>query len=409
MIRRVTGAAAAALLLAGLTACGGGSEEGGAGSATTELTYWMFQDRTPQAGEVVEKIRTDFEKANPGVTVKIVKIPKDDYNTKLGSALAGNTVPDVGILDQPLVSRFAQEGTIKEVPAGTLNEADFWEGALNTNKVGGKLYGFPIDHTAVALFYNKALVPTPPKTWDELKTISAAIHAKDAKVAGIVVPKGDGYGAWMWPGVVGGAGGSMVDEAGKKILFDQPPAVEALQLWVDLLPSSPREITDSDQAFANGLAGMMISGPWDVATIKDQFPDLDFNVAPLPYKTTPAGNIGGENAVVFSKGKNEALAWKWLQHLTNSTNNTTLAQALGGFPVNKVAADRDAATFGEQQQAFLEQLKVAQARPALPQWIQINDEIIAPALESALSGKMTAQESLTDAAGKTRALLGWNS
>ncbi|MEO3857764.1 ABC transporter substrate-binding protein [Acrocarpospora sp. B8E8] len=405
MIRRVTGIAAVAALLAGLTACGGSEEAAG----STTLTYWMFQDRTPQAGEVVEKIRTDFEKANPGVTVKIVKIPKDDYNTKLGSAVAAGTVPDVGILDQPLVARYALDKTIVEMPAGTVNEADFFEGALNTNRVDGKLYGLPVDHTAVALFYNKKLVPTPPKTWDELKQMSDAIHKADPKVAGIVVPKGDGYGAWMWPGVVHGAGGEMVDEAGKKILFDQQPAVDALQLWVDLLPSSPREITDSDMAFANGLAGMMISGPWDVATIKDQFPELDFNVAPLPYKTTPAGNIGGENAVVFAKGTNAALAWKWLAFLTNSDNNTQLAQALGGFPINKAAAERDAATFGEQQQGFLEQLKVAHARPALPDWIKINDEFIAPAIEAALSGKVTSQQALTEAADKTRALLGWNS
>ncbi|MDH2429904.1 ABC transporter substrate-binding protein [Sphaerisporangium sp. TRM90804] len=404
MIRRVTGAAAAVALLAGLAACGGDSE---GGAADKTLTYWMFQDRTPQAGEVVEKIRTDFEKANPGVSVKIVKIPKDDYNTKLGSALASGSVPDAGILDQPLVSRYALDSTIKEVPAGTVDEKAFYEGALTTNRVNGKLYGVPVDHTTVGLFYNKQLVPTPPKTWDELKQVAAGIHQKDSKVAGIVVPKGDGYGGWMWPGFVASAGGEMANADEKKVLFDQPPAVEALQLWVDLLKSSPREITDADMAFQNGLAGMMISGPWDVATIKDQFPDMQFSVAPLPYKNEPAGNIGGENAVVFSKGKNADIAWKWLAWLTNSTNNTQLAQALGGFPTNIAAAERDAATFGPDQAAFLEQLKVAQARPAVPEWIQINDEIIAPAIESALSGKATSQQALTDAADKTRALLGW--
>lgn len=404
MIRRVTGTAAAMMLLAGLAACGGGSGED---AGTTTLTYWMFQDRTPQAGQVVEEIRAGFEKANKGVKVKIVKIPKDDYNTKLGSAVASNAVPDAGILDQPLVSRYALDGTIKEMPAGTVDEKGLYAGALETNRVGDKLYGVPIDHTTVGLFYNKKLVPAPPKTWDELKQVAAQVHQKDPKVAGIVVPKGDGYGGWMWPGFVAGAGGEMADVKAKKILFDQPPAVEALQLWVDLLKSSPREITDSDKAFENGLAAMTITGPWDVPNIKDQFPDLEFGVAPLPYKTGPAANIGGENAVVFTKGANAGLAWKWLAYLTNADNNTKLAQALGGFPTNIAAAERDAASFGAEQAAFLEGLKVAQARPAVPQWIQINDEVIAPAIEAALSGKSTAQQALTTAADKSRALLGW--
>ncbi|MEV4090154.1 sugar ABC transporter substrate-binding protein, partial [Nonomuraea fuscirosea] len=312
MGRGLVRGAVVATLATALAACGGSGGSGGGGQGDAkELTFWMYQDRTPQAGQVIEKVRQDFEQANPGVTVKIVKIPKDDYNTKLGSAVAGRSTPDAGILDQPLVSKYALDGTIKEVPAGLIDEADYYKGALDTNRAGGKLYGLPQDQTTVALFYNKKLVPTPPKTWDDLKRISAQVHAADANVAGMNVPKGDGYGAWMFPGVVHGAGGEMVDDAGKKVLFDQQPAVEALQLWVDLQQSSPRKITDSDKPFENGLAAMTISGPWDVPTIREQFPDLDFGVAPLPYKSEPAGNIGGEDSVVFSAGPNADLAWKW--------------------------------------------------------------------------------------------------
>ncbi|MBF8190061.1 ABC transporter substrate-binding protein [Nonomuraea sp. K274] len=405
MSRRLVRGTAAAVLVAGLAACGGDGGQG-SGAAERTLTFWMYQDRTPQAGQVIEKVRQDFEQANPGVAVKIVKIPKDDYNTKLGSAVAGASAPDAGILDQPLVSKYALDGTIKEVPAGLIDEAGFYKGALDTNRAGGKLFGLPQDQTTVALFYNRKLVPAPPKTWDELKQVAARVHAADANVAGMNVPKGDGYGAWMFPGVVHGAGGQMVDDAGKKVLFDQPPAVEALQLWVDLLKSSPRQITDSDKPFENGLAAMTITGPYDVPTIREQFPDLDFGVAPLPYKTEPAGNIGGENSVVFSTSENADLAWKWLAFMNNAANNGPVADALGGFPVNLKA---QVVAGGPEQAAFLEQLKVAHARPAVPQWIQVNDEIIAPALESALVGKATAQQALTDAAARTRSLLGWNS
>ncbi|MFG1708913.1 extracellular solute-binding protein [Nonomuraea sp. M3C6] len=402
MSRGLVRGAVAAVLATGLAACGGGGSQG----SDKELTFWMYQDRTPQAGQVIEKLRKDFEAANPGVTVKLVKIPKDDYNTKLGSAVASKSAPDAGILDQPLVSKYALDGTIKEVPASLIAEADYYKGALDTNRANGKLYGLPADQTCVALFYNKKLVPTPPKSWDELKQVAAQVHAADANVAGMNVPKGDGYGAWMFPGIVHGAGGQMVDDAGKKVLFDQQPAVDALQLWVDLLKSSPRKITDSDKPFENGLAAMTISGPWDVPTIHTDFPDIDFGVAPLPYKTEPAGNIGGEDSVVFNTSKNADLAWKWLAFLTNAQNNGPLADALGGFPVNLKAQAVEA---GPEQAAFLEQLKVAHARPAVPQWIQVNDEIIAPAIETALTGKATAQQALTDAAAKTRSLLGWNS
>jgi multiple sugar transport system substrate-binding protein len=153
---------------------------------------------------------------------------------------------------------------------------------------------------------------------------------------------------------------------------------------------------------------MTISGPWDISTIKDQFPDLDFGVAPLPYKNEPASNIGGENAVVFTGTKNADLAWKWLKHLTSVDNSVALAEAVGGYPANIKGAEIAATKMGPEHTIFIEALKSTRDRPAIPQWIQNNDEIIAPALESALTGKSTPQQALTGAGEKATALVGWD-
>jgi multiple sugar transport system substrate-binding protein len=147
------------------------------------LEFWMYQPSTPQGAKVFDTLKRDFEKAN-GVTLKLVQVPKDDYNTKLATALSGAGGPDAGYLDQPLVARFASDGTIREVPAGTADERAYFTGALETNRVGGKLYGLPLDHTTVALFYNKKLVPQPPRTWDELRRVTTAVHRADRNVAG---------------------------------------------------------------------------------------------------------------------------------------------------------------------------------------------------------------------------------
>ena len=400
--------AAAAFLSVMTLAAGCGVLGGSSSGARDTLEFWMYQPANAQAAQTYDQLRTDFEKTN-NVTVKLVQIPKDDYNTKLATALSGGAGPDAGYLDQPLVPRYAQDGTIASTPAGTIDEHAYYAGALNTNRVGGTLYGLPLDQTTVALFYNKKLVPTPPKTWNELREISAAVHRADPNVAGIVVPKGDGYGAWMWPAFVASAGGTLLDEPNKKVLLDSKPAVDALSLWVDLLPSSPRKITDSAKAFETGRAGMTITGPWDVTAIKDQFPDLSFGVAQLPYRDRQAGNIGGENLVVFKHSAKAALAWKWLALLTSKEHNAAVAQGLGGFATNIAAAQAAKASAQDPSYSvFLEQLAVAQARPTVPQWIQINDEIVAPALDRALAGKQTPQQALSQAAGNARNLLSWS-
>ena len=398
---------AAVLSVANLVA-GCGILGGSSGSGRDTLEFWMYQPADAKAAQVFDQLRGDFEKANH-VTVKLVQVPKDDYNTKLASALSGGSGPDAGYLDQPLVARYASDGTISQVPAGTVDESAYYTGALNTNRVGGKLFGLPVDQTTIALFYNRKLVPTPPRTWTDLLAASAAVHRASPDVAGIVVPKGDGYGAWMWPAFVASAGGTLLDEQNKRVLLDSQPAVDALNLWVNLLPSSPRKITDSAQAFETGHAAMTISGPWDVTAIHDQFPDLPFGVAPLPYRDRPASNIGGENLVVFKHSAKTALAWKWLALLIGREHNTAVAQALGGFPTNIAAAEAAKSAAGQDPSyaVFLAQLAVAQPRPAVPQWIQINDEVVAPALDRALTGGQPAQQTLRQAAGSARNLLGW--
>src|SRR3712207_8710549 len=42
--------------------------------------------------------------------------------------------------------------------------------ALDAARLDGKLYGIPLFVESVGLIYNKALVPEPPTTWEELVT-----------------------------------------------------------------------------------------------------------------------------------------------------------------------------------------------------------------------------------------------
>ncbi|MCV4802695.1 extracellular solute-binding protein, partial [Escherichia coli] len=47
--------------------------------------------------------------------------------------------------------------------------------------VGGKVWGYPISIEAVALVYNKDLVPTPPKTFEEVIALDKKLSAQGKK------------------------------------------------------------------------------------------------------------------------------------------------------------------------------------------------------------------------------------
>lgn len=397
----VAGVAAAGLAMS-LAACGGTSA-----SAANTVNFWYYQPTAEQAAKI-KKLADEFESSHPKVHINLVQVPKDDYNTKLASALANHHGPDAGYMDQPQMARYAGAGQIAQVPSGTVNEADYFPGAFQTNVVDGKLYGVPLQQTTVVLFYNTDLVPTPPTTWDQLVATAKEVHAKHPDIAGVSLPKGDGFGAWLFPGFVASAGGTMLDEKDKQIEFTQPPAQKALALWRTLLASSPRKITNTDSAFQKGLAAMMFSGPWDILGIREQFPQLHFNVALMPKDVQEASTIGGDNGVVFSGAHNKRAAFQWLQFLSDAKHNAEYADITGNFPTNVQAAAESSLADDPQFKVVLEQLKTAVARPTVKDWIQINDSYIAKAIEEAVDGGAPPAEALDTAGQRASKLLGWS-
>jgi ABC-type glycerol-3-phosphate transport system substrate-binding protein len=81
--------------------------------------------------------------------------------------------------------------------------------------------------------------------------------------------------------------------------------------------------------FTTGKAAMMISGTWNAATIKKDAPNLNWEVATLPYSVKPASSLGGENWVVFNASKQQDGAWDFLQFVTAKAYGTKLTDCMG--------------------------------------------------------------------------------
>ncbi len=376
------------------------------------IDFWIYEPSGP-AGEALEQLRADFEALSPGNTVNIIPIPKGDFNTKLNTAIAVGEVPDASYLDQPLVAQFVEDGLLDPVPEGRIDESIFYQGALNTNRVEGILYGLPLTQTCTAIYYNKDLVPDIPETWDELIQVAEEVYDPDKQIAAFGFSwghYGGGWGAWLWHSFVAASGGQLLDEENQVVSFAEQPVIDALQLWVDLLAYSPFEVIESENSFQTGHVAMMISGPWEIGGLRESWPDLNWGVALIPRKAEAdfGTNIGGDNGVVYAASENKGLAWAWLKFLTLAEPNVVLSRdVMGNFPINLTVAKGDWLAGDEALGAFMEQMKYAQTRPRVKEWLKINDEILGAALSEALGGEKTPTEALNDAAEKVKQLLGW--
>ncbi|MEA4884029.1 MAG: ABC transporter substrate-binding protein [Clostridia bacterium] len=382
----------------------------GIAAAKGAVSFWVYEPELKR--EQLEKAVALFERET-GYDVEITYIPKSDFNTKLNTAIATGQAPEVSYLDQPLVPRFAVDGILLNLDPYAdgktgIDRSKYYQGALNTNVVGKKLYGLPLNQTCVALYYNRDLIKTPPTTWDEWIDMAKKVYKK-GQIAAMEVPPGGGWGAWLFPAFVASAGGRMVSDDETKVAFDEQPAIDALKLWLEMRKYSDKEVQDSANSFQNGLVATKISGPWEISGFRQNFPNLKFGVALVPAKTKDgihASNIGGENLVIYKSAKNPQAAWELIRFLTYRPENAILcAEVTGNFPVLLEAAQDDRYRKDESLKVFLKQMETAQARPRMTSWLKINDEIVGKALDQALSGELSPEEALKQAAKKANLLI----
>lgn len=277
----------------------------------------VWSHLTEKETDEVRKLAEDWAK-NTGNTVEVIN-DQTGFQEFATAATAG-AAPDLmyGIAHDNL-GPFWKAGLLAEVPAGTINDADYVKASLDAVSFGGKRYGVPISMEAIGLFYNKKLVANAPKTWDEFVT---AANAKGFQY--------DAKNFYFSYGFLGGEGGYVFASKDgsldpKNIGLNNDGAVKGLSLISDFANKykwMPQDV-NNDMAKANfqsGKTAFYISGPWDVKGFQDA--GVDFGVAPLP--TLDNGKpfqpfVGVQAAFVWSGSKVQAEAMDLMKYLNQNS------------------------------------------------------------------------------------------
>jgi multiple sugar transport system substrate-binding protein len=120
--------AATALVVAG---CGRGGET--AGPAAAPVTV----DDSPATGTVtlwapdgdateLDSVLAGFKEQNPELDLQITLVPSDEYNTKLQTAIAAGTTPDIAFLYTEAQTQFLATQAFTPVPDGLVDPGSFF-------------------------------------------------------------------------------------------------------------------------------------------------------------------------------------------------------------------------------------------------------------------------------------------
>jgi raffinose/stachyose/melibiose transport system substrate-binding protein len=325
-----------------------------AGNVT--LTVWDQEVRGGQRRQIAQ-LNDEFMQRYPNVTIKRVAKSFTDLNTTLKLAVSGDKAPDVVQANQgrPTMGQLVKGGLLR--PLDAYADAYGWADRypkvlLDLNRFStdakqfgeGKLFGVSQMGEIVGVFYNRAKVPDPPKTFADFEAALAA--AKQKGEVPITFGNLD-----KWPGIhefqavqnqfaqpdqvrdfVFAREGASFDTA------ENQQAAAKLQEWAKKGYFTPNfNGTGYDPAwakFGKGSGPFLIAGTWLLRDLSDALgDDLGFMLVPPAKAGDPPHALGGESLpfAITSKSKNPDVAAAYIDFLTDANAAKVLVQT-GNVP-----------------------------------------------------------------------------
>lgn len=405
--------AAAGVLALTLSACGGGGGGTTAGGADAEqgldsrgpITYVQGKDNSNVVRPLIEK----WNAAHPDekVTFKEQTDQADQQHDDLvQNYQAKNPNYDVASVDVVWTAEFAAKGWLQPLKDKmAVDTAGMLKPTIEAGSYKGTLYAAPVSSDGGILYYRTDLVPTAPKTWDEMMGMCSIAEENGigcfagqyAKYEGLTVNASE---------AINSAGGSVLNEDGKPNL-NTPEAKAGLENLAAAYAdgSIPKEaITFQEeqgrQAFQDGKLLFHRNWPYvyNLAATEGSSKVKDvLGMTALPGKDGPgASTLGGHSAAVSVYSKNKATALDFVKFLVNEENQKFFATQGSLAPVlESLYDDQELVTKLPYLPVLKTSIENAVPRPVTPFYPAVTKAIQENAY-SAIKGEKTVDAALSD-------------
>lgn len=316
-------------------------------SETIHLTIrcWDGDDNIPPIYAAARR----FEKAHPGIEVKVETITSD-YQQKLLANVAAGIAPDVVHMDPGNIEKFAIRHALLPldnfIAKSHFDIGAFYKNLVDAHVYGGKLYVLPRDIAPISpIYYNKQLfreahIPYPDGkwTWDfkerpELKEhdflwVIHRLTKMDGKKA-VRWGYAPGWQDLLWEQFALSTGGRWADNYlhPMKVQYDDPKVMKAIQFeadlelknnWIPTATALDKDMQSSaKQAFAQQKVAMFQSGIWEVPFLRKElipgkpgYFDWDIAMPPAYKDGTLHTTTGGSGYAIMSSTKHPWEAWE---------------------------------------------------------------------------------------------------
>ena len=260
-----------------------------------ELKFWSLF--TGGDGEFFNAMIDEFNASQNEIHMTNDMVRFDDYYTRLTTALAAGTAPDVIVLHQARLINYVPSGTLLALDEYVSDDmlSDFQSAPLEACRMDGQLYAIPFDVHPIVMYSNKALleeagVSEIPQTAEEFLAAAEAVKEKTGQWGSLIDNTTGTYKAYtltrLFVSLVNQQGGSMLTDDLSAAAFNNEYGYNALvnlQMLVNEAGVNPNEL-DYDAAmnmFKLGEGAFYFNGVWATGTL-EQTEGLEFIASPLP-------------------------------------------------------------------------------------------------------------------------------
>ncbi|MDY6894868.1 MAG: maltose ABC transporter substrate-binding protein [Thermotogota bacterium] len=378
------------------------------------LTVWSSEKQV----DFMKRIGQEFTR-DTGINVDVQMVTFGDIKSKFLTAAQAGEGPDIIVGAHDWVGELALNGLLEPIPQSAIELDKFAPSGIQAFTYEGKLYGLPYAIEAVGLFYNRDYVSDDevPTNIDDLMALAKEFTTDET--VGFAVTPNDFYQTY---GFFSGYGAYVFDydpQTGYDITdigMNNEGAIKAgylLKSFFDegIMPQG-MNYNIMDSMFMDGLAAMIINGPWAVKAYLDA--GINFGVLPLTKMELEPGKtmkpfVGVQGMMINSRSENKAFAMEFI------INYLATAEGIYEFYIAdpRLPARNDVSQIIEEQggpvpadivAAFTESAAGGEPMPNIPAmqsvWQPMSD-----ALNNIINGTQTPEDALNDAVSKIKAAL----
>jgi multiple sugar transport system substrate-binding protein len=406
------------------------------GQSSLKLTIWGTDDQ-----QAFNNMIQSYSGPGSGTQSQIsyAQIDAAQYQSKLLSALAAGTGPDIFEIPNRDLSQWASVATpIPATLATTFSQVtlqtDFPDVVSSDFVSSGNIYALPLSIDTLAMIYNKDLfntagIATVPTTWEGLAVDLPKLRVTNAQgqiTQAALALGGSETSIPNAPDIVFllmmQNGATMTSTDGTTVTFasgsnsttagggNNTAGLNAFNYYLQFSNAAGSNYTWNDgmgtalTSFVQGKTAVVFDYSSALATIKAQAPFLNYGVAamPQPASATVAVNYAKYNGLAVSRNSaNVAGAWSFIISLTTSAADENIyTKAVGAPPALRsvIAADAASTTMA----VFATQALTAKS------WHESNsaqiDSLMNTAIQNVLNGAADSTTALTQAQSAINAI-----